>query len=127
MCRGMTTTFHCEHCGKFHSTISNCTCEEEGVPEEEMEWVVHRTAGGIHPMPCRYCHAAIILQQRWRYLRQRKIKIANTFFQTWWDQHLEDPHYPIGINRVCDYMIQDGLDPLEVQTLRDNMYDKLAQ
>ena len=107
MCRGMTTTFHCEHCGKFHSTISNCTCEQDGLSEEEMEWVVHRTAGGVHPMPCSSCHtAATVIQRHWR-------------------QFCDNPSTRIGINRICDTMLQDGLDPQEVETFRQLRLNQL--
>ena len=123
MCRGMAFSYRCPHCNDCHGEVRNCTCPHDMDPDD----MIHRTAGGVHSMACQFCKAAMLLQQRWRYLRQRRINIANTFFQRWWDQHHEDPAYPIAINRVCDSMIQDGLDPLEVQTLRDNMYDELAQ
>ena len=107
MCRGMTTTFRCPHCDEIHSTISNCTCEEEGVSEEEMEWVVHRTAGGVHPMPCSSCHmAATVIQRHWR-------------------QFCDNPSTRIGINRICDTMLQDGLDPHDVETFRQLRLNQL--
>ena len=68
-----------------------------------MEWVVHRTAGGVHPMECSSCRervaAAIVLQRCYRLIR-------------------DIPSNVVGVHHICNTMVKSGLDPDDVEPYR---------
>jgi hypothetical protein len=107
MCKGMWYSRCCKYCHGIHTELHNCTCKEDGLSEEDLECAVHRTAGGVHPMQCSSCHmAATVIQRRWR-------------------QFCDNPSTRIGINRICDRMLQDGLDAHDVETFRQSRLNQL--